>query len=170
MTDSQIELSNELKQHIEHWCDKFPPEQRRSAVVAALLQAQEDNGGFLTGEIMNAIASYLNIQPIEVFEVATFFDMFEFEPVGNKISICTNVSCMLRGADELLAHVEQRLGIKAGETTPDGKFTLRRVECLAACHIAPVCQVNNKQQHDNLTIDKIDALIDGMDTTEREAV
>ena len=160
MIDSQVDLSSDLKAHIDHWCEKFPSDQRRSAVVAALLQAQEENHGYLTGELMNAIAAYLGIPPIEVFEVATFYDMFEFEPVGNKISVCTNVSCMLRGVDALLAHVEEKLGIKIGQTTDDKKFTLERVECLAACDIAPVCQINNKEQIGHLTPEKMDQLID----------
>ena len=154
-----IELSSELKQQIDHWCQKFPEDQRRSAVPAALLHAQEENGGHLSGELINAIATYLGLQPIEVYEVATFYDMFEFKPVGNKIGVCTNVSCMLRGSDELVEMLESRLGIKMGETTPDGRFTLRDVECLAACHLAPVCQVNDKTIHENVTTEKLGEIL-----------
>ncbi len=161
--EHQLELSNELKQHIEHWCEKFPEDQRRSAVVAALLRAQEENGGWLSGEIINAIAAYLVIQPIEVYEVATFYDMFEFKPVGHKIAVCTNVSCMLRGSDAIVNTLEARLGIKMGETTPDGRFTLREVECLAACHLAPVGFVNNKVLHEALTAEKINAIVDELE-------
>lgn len=157
--EHQLELSNELKQHIDHWCQKFPEDQRRSAVPAALLQAQEENGGWLSGEIINSIAQYLGLQPIEVYEVATFYDMFEFKPVGNKIGVCTNVSCMLRGSDKLVEELETRLGIKMGETTKDGKFTLRDVECLAACHLAPVCQVNDKTIHENVSVEQLHEII-----------
>ena len=164
--EHQLELSNELKQHIDHWCEKFPVDQRRSAVVAALLQAQEENSGWLTGEIINAIAAYLGLQPIEVYEVATFYDMFEFKPVGNKIGVCTNVSCMLRGSDQLVNELETRLGIKMGETTRDGKFTLRDVECLAACHLAPVCQVNDKTIHENVTVEQLHEIITELESRE----
>ena len=164
--EHQLELSNELKQHIDHWCQKFPEDQRRSAVPAALLQAQEDNGGWLSGEIINSIAQYLGLQPIEVYEVATFYDMFEFKPVGNKIGVCTNVSCMLRGSDQLVNELETRLGIKMGETTRDGKFTLRDVECLAACHLAPVCQVNDKTIHENVSVEQLHEIITELESRE----
>ena len=164
--EHQLELSNELKQHIDHWCQKFPKDQRRSAVPAALLQAQEENGGWLSGEVINSIAQYLGLQPIEVYEVATFYDMFEFKPVGNKIGVCTNVSCMLRGSDKLVKELEARLGIKMGETTKDGKFTLRDVECLAACHLAPVCQVNDKTIHENVTVEQLHEIITALESRE----
>ena len=164
--EHQLELSNELKQHIDHWCQKFPEDQRRSAVPAALLQAQEDNGGWLSGEIINSIAQYLGLQPIEVYEVATFYDMFEFKPVGNKIGVCTNVSCMLRGSDTLVKELETRLGIKMGETTKAGKFTLRDVECLAACHLAPVCQVNDKTIHENVSVEQLHEIITELESRE----
>ena len=161
--EHEVELTNELKQYIDHWCGKFPQDQRRSAVVAALLQAQEENDGWLTGELMNAIALYLGIPPIEVYEVATFFDMFEFKPVGHKIAVCTNVSCMLRDSDKVVATLEERLGIKMGETTSDGRFTLREVECLAACHLAPVCLVNNKTLCEDLTPESMNHVLDQLE-------
>ena len=164
--EHQIELSNELKQHIDHWCQKFPSDQRRSAVPAALLQAQEDNGGWLSGQMINSIADYLGLQPIEVYEVATFYDMFEFKPVGHKIGVCTNVSCMLRGSDQLVDMLEEKLGIKMGETTADGQFTLRDVECLAACHLAPVCQVNDKTIHENVSCEKMQEILTQLESRE----
>ena len=159
-----MELSDTVKQEIDHWLAKFPEDQRRSAVVAALLAVQEEQGGWITDEAMHAVAEYLQIPPIEVFEVATFYDMYELKPIGkHKISLCTNVACMLRGSDEIKAYVQERLGIKMGETTPDGKFSLREWECLAACANAPVCQVNDKQYHEDLTVSRMKELIDRLE-------
>lgn len=156
-----FELSQETKQHIDHWLTKYPADQRRSAVVASLLAVQEQNGGHLTEEAMNAVADYLQIPHIEAYEVATFYDMYNLKPIGkNKIAVCTNISCMLRGSDEIVDHLEKRLNIKMGETTPDGKFTLCEVECMAACVGAPMCQVNDKEYIENLTQNKIDALLE----------
>ena len=162
-----MELSQKVKKEIDHWLTKYPENQRRSAVVAALLAVQEDNEGWISDEAMNAVALYLEIPPIEVYEVATFYDMYELKPVGKcKIGVCTNVSCMLRGSDDVVAYLQERLGIGLGETTPDGRFTLRECECLAACANAPVCQVNDKRYHEDLTVDKVAQLIDQL---EREA-
>jgi NADH-quinone oxidoreductase subunit E len=156
-----FELSQETKQHIDHWLTKYPADQRRSAVVASLLAVQKQNGGHLTDEAMNAVADYLQIPHIEAYEVATFYDMYNLKPIGkNKIAVCTNISCMLRGSDEIVDHLEKRLNIKVGETTADGKFTLCEVECMAACAGAPMCQVNDKEYIENLTQNKIDALLE----------
>lgn len=161
MAEQQFKLSDKTKQHIDHWLTKYPADQRRSAVVASLLAAQEQNGGHLTDEAMNAVADYLKIAPVEAYEVATFYDMYNLKPIGkNKIAVCTNISCMLRGSDDIMAHLKKRLNIKPGETTADGKFTLVEVECLAACGGAPMCQVNDKEYIENLTVGKIDELID----------
>ena len=157
----KFELSQTTKQHIDHWLTKYPDNQRRSAVVASLLKAQEQNGGHLTNDVMNAVADYLKIPHVEAYEVATFYDMYNLKPIGkNKIAVCTNISCMLRGSDEILNHCKIRLGIEPGETTVDGKFTLLEVECMAACAGAPMCQVNDKEYIENLTPDKMDALIE----------
>lgn len=156
-------LSPSVCQEIDEWLKKFPSDRKRSAVVPALLKAQEQNGGWLNVSVMNAVAHYLELAPIEVFEVASFYDMYELKPVGrHKISICTNIACMLRGAEELLTYAEKRLGISAGETTTDGSISLRAVECLAACAGAPMCQVNNKQYYENLTTDQLEKIIDDL--------
>ncbi len=160
------EIIESSSKEIEHWLTKYPTDKRRSAVVAALMVVQEKNGGFLTQELMTAVAEYLKIPPIEVYEVASFYDMYELNPIGkHKIAVCTNVSCMLRGSDDIVERLQQRLGIKLGETTPDGLFTLRQTECLAACANAPVCQVNNKEYVEDLTVDKVDSLIDELSAT-----
>jgi NADH-quinone oxidoreductase subunit E len=156
-----FELSENTKQHIDHWLTKYPADQRRSAIVASLLAAQEQNGGHLTDAAMNAVADYLKIPHVEAYEVATFYDMYNLKPIGqHKIAVCTNISCMLRGGDEILKHCKNRLKIDVNETTADGKFTLREVECMAACVGAPMCQVDDKAYHENLTPEKMDQIID----------
>lgn len=156
-----FELSQNTTQKIDHWLTKYPADQRRSAVVASLLAVQEQNGGHLTDDAMKAVADYLQIPHIEAYEVATFYDMYNLKPIGkHKIAICTNISCMLRGSDEILDCVKKRLNIAINETTADGKFTLREVECLAACAGAPMCQIDDKHYHENLTPQKMDSLID----------
>ena len=173
MTETSISekmnlLSAETRAEIDHWLTKFPEDQKRSATLAALHAAQEQNGGWLSEPLMEAVAEYLELPRIAVFEVATFYDMFETEPVGkHKINICTNVSCMLCGAEKVLDHVKNRLGIEVGETTKDGLFTLKEVECLAACDAAPMCQIDEKQCHSKLTIEKMDQLIDKLENESR---
>ena len=118
-------LSEHTRHEIDRWVAKFPPERRRSAVIAALREAQHQNQGFLTTGLMDAIAAYLGLPPIQVYEVASFYSMFETKPVGRvHVSVCTNVSCMLCGSDDIVEAVERHLGIKVGESTPDGKFYL----------------------------------------------
>ena len=157
-------LAEETKKHIDHWIAKYPAEQKRSAVIAALLAAQAQNGGWLSEPVMDAVAAYLELSRIEVYEVATFYDMFELAPVGqHKIAVCTNVSCMLRGSDDILAAIKQRLGVGPGETTADGKFFIREVECLGACVEAPMCQIDDQKYHLNLTPESMISLIDQLD-------
>ncbi len=153
-------LSAHVREEIDHWVQKFPEGRQRSAVIAALHAAQHENGGYLTPELMTAVAEYLKLPPIQVFEVASFYSMFETKPVGrHSISVCTNISCMLRGGDDILAHVEKRLGIKAGESTPDGKFYLKiEEECLAACCGAPMMMVDHVY-HENLTPKTVDEVL-----------
>ena len=162
-TDSELELSANVREEIDRWVAKFPEGRQRSAVVAALHAAQHENQGFLTTEIMDAVAAYLDMPPIQVYEVAAFYSMFETKPVGeHSISVCTNVSCMLRGSAELVEHVEQKLGIKTGESTPDGKFYLKREEeCLAACCGAPMMMVDHVY-YENLTPEKVDEVLDAV--------
>ena len=156
-------LSPETRARIDQWVEKFPEgvEGRRSAVIQSLMAAQEQNEGSLDDNVMNAVADYLDLPPAWVYEVASFYSLFDLEPAGrHKISICNNVSCMLRGADEIIAHAEQRLGIKLGETTADGRVTLKvEEECLAACCGAPMLVVDG-HYHENLTTEKVDSILD----------
>lgn len=162
-TNTQAGLSAHLKEDIDHWLTKFPPERKRSAVLAALRAAQHENHGFLTTQQMDAIAEYLQLPAIQVYEVASFYSMFETKPVGrNHVSVCTNISCMLCGGEELLEHVEQHLGIKAGESTADGRIFLKREEeCLAACTGAPMMMVEHVF-YENLTPAKAAEILDGL--------
>jgi NADH-quinone oxidoreductase subunit E len=154
-------LSAHTRAEIDHWVAKFPPERQRSATIAALRAAQEQNHGFLTTELMNAVAAYLQLPPIQVYEVASFYSMFELHPCGrHHVSICTNISCMLRGAEDLVAHAERKLGIHVGESTADGRILLKREEeCLAACTGAPMLMVDHVF-HEHLTPEKVDRILD----------
>jgi NADH-quinone oxidoreductase subunit E len=156
-----LQLSQHLRDEIDHWVAKFPPDRKRSAVISALRAAQHENNGYLTTPIMDAIGAYLGLPPIQVYEVATFYSMFETHPVGrHHLSVCTNISCMLRGAEDIRAHVEKKLGIKTGESTPDGRIYLKREEeCLAACTGAPMLMVDHVF-HENLTPAKVDQILD----------
>lgn len=156
-------LSVETRAAIDRWLAKYPPDQKQSAVMGALSIVQEQNGGWLTTELMDAIAAYLEMSPIAVYEVATFYSMYELKPVGrHKICVCTNVSCMLCGSEKIVNHLQEKLGIGFKETTTDGKFTLKEVECLAACGGAPVVQIG-KQYYENLTPEKIDEILAKLD-------
>ena len=157
-------LDAHTREEIDHWVAKYPPEQRRSAVLAALRAAQHQNQGYLTIELMDAVAVYLDLPDIWVYEAASFYSMYETEPVGrHSISVCTNISCMLRGGDDILAHIENKLGIRVGESTPDGRFFLKREEeCLAACAAAPMMMVDHVY-HENLTPEKVDEILDALE-------
>ena len=157
-------LSDHVIDEIERWKARFPEERQRSAIIGALHAVQHENEGYLTAELMNAVAEYLDLPTIQVYEVATFYSMFQTKPVGrNNVAICTNVSCMLRGADDIVEHVEKKLGIQLGESTEDGRIYLKREEeCLAACCGAPMMMVNHKY-HENLTVEQIDEILDGLD-------
>ncbi len=151
-------LAPEVKARIDKWVAKYPIEQKQSASMPALRIVQEVNG-YLTTELMDAIADYLDMEPISVYEVATFYSMYDLKPVGrHKISVCTNVSCLLCGSEDVVKHLQEKLGVKLGETTPDGKFTLKEVECLAACAGAPMLQIG-KTYYENLTPEKIDQIL-----------
>jgi len=155
------QLSAHVREEIDRWVAKFPPDRKRSAVISALHAAQHENHGFLTVEIMDAVAEYLGLPPIQVYEVATFYSMFETKPVGrHHVSVCTNISCMLRGAQEVVDHVEKKLKIKTGESTPDGRIYLKREEeCLAACTGAPMMMIDHVF-HEHLTPESIDKILD----------
>ena len=157
-------LSNHVKEEIDHWKARFPEGKQRSAVISALHAVQHENDGYLTAELMNAVAEYLELPTIHVYEVATFYSMFQTKPVGrHNVAICTNISCMLRGADDIVDHVEGKLGIKLGDSTEDGRIYLKREEeCLAACCGAPMMMVDH-QYHENLTTDQVDKILDGLD-------
>jgi NADH-quinone oxidoreductase subunit E len=157
-------LSTHIREEIDRWVAKFPEDRKRSAVIGALHAAQHENNGYLTVELMNGVAEYLDLPPIQVYEVATFFSMFQTKPVGrHNVAICTNVSCMLRGADDLVSHVERKLGIKLGESTSDGRVFLKKEEeCLAACCGAPMMMVDHKY-HENLTISRVDEILDDLE-------
>jgi NADH-quinone oxidoreductase subunit E len=154
-------LSEETRHEIDHWVAKFPPGRQRSASLSALRVAQEQNNGYLTPDLIDAVAEYLKLPPIQIYEVATFYSMFETHPCGrHHVSICTNISCMLRGADELVAHAEKKLGITLGESTPDGRIFLKREEeGLAACNNAPMMMVDHVF-HENLTPQDLDRIFD----------
>jgi NADH-quinone oxidoreductase subunit E len=156
-------LSEETRREIDHWVAKFPPGRQRSACIAALRAAQEQNRGYLTADLMDAVAEYLRLPAIQVYEVASFYSMFETHACGrHHVSICTNISCMLNGADELVAHAEKRLGIKLSESTPDGRIFLKKEEeCLAACTGAPMVMVDHVF-HEYLTPEKLDAILDAL--------
>ena len=156
-----VQLSQHVREEIDHWVAKFPPERKRSAVISALHAVQHENNGFLTAELMDAVAEYLGLANIQVYEVASFYSMFETKPVGrHHVSICTNISCMLRGSQEIVDHVEKKLGIKVGESTADGRIYLKREEeCLAACVNAPMLMVDHVY-HENLTPASVDRILD----------
>jgi NADH-quinone oxidoreductase subunit E len=157
-------LSEHTRHEIDHWVAKFPEGRHRSAVLAALRAVQHQNNGYLTAEVMDAVADYLKLPPIQIYEVANFYSMFEVKPVGRiHVSVCTNISCMLCGSDAIVEHVERKLGIKTGESTPDGKFYLKREEeCLAACNNAPMMMIDHVY-YENLTLEKVDQILDGLE-------
>jgi NADH-quinone oxidoreductase subunit E len=156
-------LTEETRREIDRWLAKFPPERGRSAVLAALRAAQHQNHGWLSAELMDAVAAYLGLPPIQVYEVASFYSMFETRPAGRvHVSVCTNISCMLCGAERIVEAVEKHLGIKTGQSTADGKFYLKREEeCLAACNNAPMMMVDHVY-HENLTPESAIQVLDAV--------
>lgn len=139
---------------------RYPESQHKSALIPILHIAQAESNGWLSVPVMDKVAEILNLQPIEVYEVASFYTMFHLEPVGKcLIEVCRTSSCWLRGANDIVTFIEHRLGIKDGETTPDGKFTLRTVECLGSCGTAPMLQIGEKF-HENLTLEKVEQILD----------
>ena len=156
-------LTDDSRAEIDRWIAKYPAEQKQSAVMSALRIVQDQNAGYLTNELMDAVAEYLEMPPIAVYEVATFYSMYELQPVGrHKICVCTNISCMLCGSDTVVGHLQNKLGIKLGETSKDGRFTLKEVECLGACVEAPMFQIGDTY-YGNLTEEKIDKILDNLD-------
>lgn len=138
---------------------RYPAEFSKSGLIPILHIAQAENDGWLSVPAMNAVAALLKIQYIEVYEVASFYSMFNLHPVGRHVlEVCHTVPCMLRGADDVISHIGKKLGIKEGETTADGQFTLKAVQCLGSCGTAPMLQCGAKY-HEHLTIEKVDELI-----------
>ena len=162
--DPMVALTAQTREHIDHWVSKFPPDRKRSAVIQGLMAAQEQNGGWLSDALIAAVAKYLGLPPVWAYEVATFYSMFDLEPVGrHKVSICTNISCWLNGAEDLVAHVERKLGCKLGESSADGRVKLVcEEECLAACAGAPMMVVDG-HYHENLDIEKVDRILDQLE-------
>jgi NADH-quinone oxidoreductase subunit E len=161
------EANNELinassREEIDVWVAKFPADQKQSAVMTALRVVQNQHGGWLTTELMDAVALYLDMDKIHVYEVATFYSMFEHKPVGkHKICVCTNIACMVCGSGEIVEHLEEKLKIKLGETTEDNRITLKEVECLGACSGAPMMQIG-ENYYENLDAEKIDTILDDL--------
>ena len=155
----EVRFSAESKDLIQNLIKRYPEGKQKSVLIPALHIAQAEYDGWLSVPVMDKIAEILNIKPIEVYEVASFYSMFNLNPVGKcLIEVCRTSSCWLRGANDVVAHIEKRLGIKDGETTPDGKFTLKTVECLGSCGTAPMLQIG-EHFHENLTLENVDELI-----------
>jgi len=153
-------LSEESLKKIEREIAKYPPDQKQSAVMAALIIAQDEKG-WLATETLDSVAQLLGMAPVAVYEVATFYNMYNREPTGRyKLTICTCLPCGLQGSLDAADHLKERLGIGFNETTPDGRFTLREGECMGACAMAPVVLVNNKRMCDAMSKERLDALID----------
>lgn len=161
---SKLDLLNEVSRaEIDKWIAKYPEDRQQSAVMAALRIVQDQNGGYLTNDLIEAVAEYLRMQPIAVYEIATFYSMYELKPVGKHvISVCTNISCMLCGSDNIMAHLKKKLAIKPGETSADGRFSLREVECLGACVHAPMLQIGHRY-YENLTPESLDRILEELD-------
>jgi len=152
-------LPQEVKKKIDESLKKFPSDKKRSALLDALMFAQEKNNGYLTNDLIESVACYLEQPVISAYEVATFYSMYELNPVGKyHINICTSISCMLKGSDDIVKYLKNILKINVNEVTKDGKFSLKTVECLGACVHAPMLLLN-KEYHENLTYKKIDQLI-----------
>jgi len=156
-------VATQIISKIDRVISKFPADQKRSAILEGLHILQDNNGGFLTDDLQNSLADYLGVSRVDVYEVSTFYTMYERDQVGrHKLNVCTNISCMLNGAYDILEHIEHKLGIKKGGTTKDGRITLKEVECQGACCGSPMLEVD-KIFHENLTFDKVDKIIDGLE-------
>ncbi len=154
-----IRFSEEKQQAVKELIARYPEGKEKSALIPLLHMAQDEFGGWLDVPVMDYVAEILSINPIEVYEVATFYTMFNMQPVGKYLlEVCQTGPCMLRGSDEIIEHIKDRLGINAGETTPDGLFTLKPAECLGACGYAPMMQLG-KFYKENLTKEKVDELL-----------
>ena len=157
-----MSLSAESLRKIDREVAKYPADQKQSAVMSALIIAQDEKG-WLSTETMDEVAGYLGMPPVAVYEVATFYSMYNLRETGKyKLTICTCLPCGLQGALEAADHLRDRLGIDFNETTPDGRFTLKEGECMGACAMAPVLLVNNKKMHDYMSKEKLDSLLENL--------
>jgi NADH-quinone oxidoreductase subunit E len=155
-------LTTDSLRKIDREIAKYPAEQKQSAVMAALIIAQDEKG-WLSTELMDYIAAYLDMPPVAVYEVATFYSMYNLQKTGKyKLTVCTCLPCGLQGALDAADHLREKLGIDFDETTPDGRFTLKEGECMGACSMAPVLLVNNKKMHDYMSKEKLDQLIESL--------
>lgn len=163
-TIAMTQLSAHAREEIDELLSHFPAEQKKSALLGALNIVQHENEGFLTEELMELVADYLGLAKIEVYEVASFYSMYELKPVArNNVAICTNIYCMLMGSQSIVDHVEKKLGIKVGDSTDDGRIYLKKEEeCLAACAGGPMMQVNHVY-YENLTPEKVDEILDSLE-------
>lgn len=158
MSEDKVYLSDKVRATIDYALKKYPKDQKQSAVKTALHAVQEEQG-WLSEGYMNAVAEYLDMSAIAVYEVASFYTLYNLEKVGkHKISVCTNISCMLKGSDKIVCHLKDKLKIDFNETTSDGKYTLEEVECIAACCGAPAVRIDN-DYHENLTSEKLDKIL-----------
>lgn len=161
-----IAFSEEKLKKVEEIVARYPEGRQKSALIPVLHLAQEEFGGWLSVETMDYVAELLTISPIEVYEVATFYTMFNMKPVGKHVlEVCRTGPCMLRGCDDIINHIKNKLNIKEGETTEDGLFTLKPAECLGACGYAPMMQLG-KHFKEHLTIEKVDKLIEELRAAE----
>ena len=155
-----IKFNDQKLKEVEQIIQRYPEGKQKSALIPVLHLAQEEFGGWLSAETMDYVATVLNLQPIEVYEVATFYSMYNLKPVGRYLfEVCQTGPCMLNGSDNIIKYIFEKLGIKPGETTSDGMFTLKTVECLGACGYAPMMQLG-KNYREHLTKEKVDAIID----------
>lgn len=163
-TSNENLLTAHTIEEIDEWLSRYPADKKKSALLAALRAVQHQNNGFLTVPLMNAVAEYLELEKIEVYEVASFYSMYELEPVArHNVAVCTNISCMLMGSEKIVDHLQKKLGIKLGESTADGRIYLKlEEECLAACAGGPMMQVDHKYYTD-LTPQKVDEIIDALE-------
>lgn len=153
-------LSPQATEKIDYELTKYPPDQRQAAVMSALRIVQTERG-WLSRDSITEVAQYLGMPEIAAMEVASFYNMYDLSPVGKyKITICTNISCMLRDSDEIVNHLKTKLGVGFNEVTPDGKFCLKEGECMGCCGGAPLMHVNNTDMHEFLTVEKVDAIIE----------
>lgn len=163
MNNFNNNISKDILKKCADWLLKFPTDQKRSAVIEILKIVQKENNGYLNEELIGRVAEYLNIPKIFAYEVATFYSMFDLEKVGKyKIYLCMSISCMLCGSDDMHEYLKKKLNIDFNRTTQDGKFTLKKAECLAACGGAPVMLIDEKY-YENLTNDKIDSIINNLE-------